>query len=211
MMKKIILAAIIIFPAAFAVAQTQAQVSTLQPMEIKIPAMDKSPMDMAYFPADYPLLKTQNKATQPPIARVIYSRPQRDNRVIFGELIEYNKVWRLGANEATEIEFYKDVTIAGKKLLKGRYTLYAIPTETKWTIIVNKDTDTWGAFIYDQKKDVMRTDVAVKTVSTPVEDFSMEFTQRDKGANLVIAWENVSVSLPIDIAATAVATTTKKK
>src|SRR4051812_46063701 len=126
MMKKIVLAAIIIFPAAFAVAQTQAQVSTLQPMEIKIPAMDKSPMDMAYFPADYPLLKTQNKATQPPIARVIYSRPQRDNRVIFGELIEYNKVWRLGANEATEIEFYKDVTIAGKKLLKGRYTLYAI-------------------------------------------------------------------------------------
>jgi hypothetical protein len=210
-MKKIVLAAIIIFPAAFATAQTQAQVSTLQPMEIKIPAMDKSPMDMAYFPADYPLLKTQNKATQPPIARVIYSRPQRDNRVIFGELIEYNKVWRLGANEATEIEFYKDVTIAGKKLLKGRYTLYAIPTETKWTIIVNKDTDTWGAFIYDQKKDVMRTDVPVKTVSTPVEDFSMEFTPRDKGANLVIAWENVSVSLPIDIAATAVATTTKKK
>jgi hypothetical protein len=57
----------------------------------------------------------------------------------------------------------------------------------------------------------MRTDVPVKTVSTPVEDFSMEFTPRDKGANLVIAWENVSVSLPIDIAAAAVATTTKKK
>ena len=210
-MKKIFLAAITFFSAASTIAQTQAQVSTLQPLEIKIPAMDKSPMDMAYFPADYPLLKTQNKATQPAVARVIYSRPQRDNRVIFGELIEYNKVWRLGANEATEIEFYKDVIIGGKKLLKGRYTLYAIPTETKWTIIVNKDTDTWGAFIYDEKKDVLRTDVPVQTVSTPVEDFSMEFTPRDKGANLVIAWENVSVSLPIDVPATPVATTAKKK
>ena len=172
--------------------------------------MDKSPMDMAYFPSDYPLLKTQNKATQPALARVIYSRPQRDNRVIFGELIEYNKVWRLGANEATEIEFYKDVTIAGKKVLKGRYTLYAIPTETKWTMILNKDTDTWGAFIYDEKKDVLRTDVNVQTLAAPVEAFSMSFTKTDKGANLIIAWENVSVSLPIDITSAAVVPAVKK-
>src|SRR5205085_1346659 len=116
----------------------------------------KSPMDMAYYPTDYPLLKGQNKMSQAPLARIIYSRPQRDNRVIFGDLIEYNKVWRLGANESTEIEFFKDAVIGGKKIPKGRYTLYAIPTPTKWTVILNKDTDSWGAFVYDAKKDLLR-------------------------------------------------------
>jgi hypothetical protein len=159
--------------------------------------LDKSPMDMSYFPVDYPILKTQNKVAAPPVARVVYSRPQKDNRIIFGELVEYDKVWRLGANEATEIEFFKDVTIAGKKVPKGRYTLYAVPTESKWTIILNKDTDIWGAFVYDQKKDVLRTDVPVQTVATPVEAFSMNFNKTDKGMDLFIAWDNVSVTVPI--------------
>jgi hypothetical protein len=180
-------------------AQTQSintsAITTAQ--AVKVPALDKSPMDMSYYPADYPILKTQNKATTPPVARVIYSRPQKDNRVIFGQLVEYGKVWRLGANEATEIEFFKDVTINGKKVAKGRYTIYAIPTETKWTIILNKDTDTWGAFVYDDKKDVLRTDVPVQTLSTPVDAFSMNFNKTDKGMDLFIAWDSAGVSLPI--------------
>ena len=178
---------------------TAAQTSTQPPLVAKLPPLDKSPLDMAYFPVDYPMIKTQNKTTQQPLARVIYSRPQRDNRTIFGELIEYGKVWRLGANEATEIEFFKDAYVGGKKVLKGRYTLYAIPQETKWTLIINRDTDTWGAFVYDSKKDVVRTDVTVQNLSTPVEPFSMSFAKTDKGATLMIAWESVGVSLPIDI------------
>jgi hypothetical protein len=174
---------------------TSAAASTQQP--VKVPALDKSPMDMSYFPTDYPILKTQNKATASPIARVVYSRPQKDNRVVFGNLVEYNKVWRLGANEATEIEFFKDVIIAGKKILKGRYTIYAIPAETKWTIILNKDTDTWGAFVYDEKKDVLRTDVPVQALPTVVDAFSMNFNKTDKGMELFIAWETASVTLPI--------------
>jgi hypothetical protein len=83
-----------------------------------LPAIDKSPMDMAYYPNNYPVLKIQDKASEPVIARVIYSRPQKNNRTVFGELIEYNTVWRMGANEATEIEFYRDVKIGGKKILK---------------------------------------------------------------------------------------------
>jgi hypothetical protein len=172
-------------------------ISTTTAQQAKVPALDKSPMDMSYFPVDYPILKTQNKVAAPPVARVVYSRPQKDNRTIFGELVEYDKVWRMGANEATEIEFFKDVTIAGKKVPKGRYTLYAVPTESKWTIILNKDTDIWGAFVYDQKKDVLRTDVPVQTVATPVEAFSMNFNKSDKGMDLFIAWDNVSVTVPI--------------
>jgi len=200
-MKKTSFAIAILFFALTSKAQTQTlnTSAATSVQSAKVPALDKSPMDMSYFPADYPILKTQNKATTPPIARVIYSRPQKDNRAIFGQLVEYGKVWRLGANEATEIEFFKDVTIGGKKVAKGRYTLYAIPTETKWTIILNKDTDTWGAFVYDDKKDVLRTDVPVQVLATPVEAFSMNFNKTDKGMDLFIAWDNASVALPITV------------
>ena len=164
----------------------------------KLPEVDKSPMDMSYFPINYPVLKIQNKVTDPILMRVIYSRPQKQGRSVFSELVEYGKVWRLGANEATEIEFYKDVKIDGKKIPKGRYTLYAVPNETNWTVIINKDTDTWGAFKYDAKKDLLRTDVITQKTDEVVESLSMAFEKIDKGANLVIAWEQVRAVLPIN-------------
>lgn len=165
----------------------------------KLPEVDKSPMDMSYYPANYPILKIQNKATEPLVARVIYSRPQRQGRKIFGELVEYGKVWRLGANEATEIEFFKDVRIGGKKINKGRYTLYAVVNETSWTIIVNKDTDTWGAFKYDAKKDVVRIEVPAETTDDVLESLAMAFEKTGNGIALIIAWEQVKVSLPISL------------
>ena len=163
----------------------------------KLPAVDKSPMDMAYFPANYPVLKIQDKTTESLLARVIYSRPQKNNRTVFGELVEYNTVWRLGANEATEIEFFKDVKIGGKKLLKGRYSLYAIVTPEQWTIIFNKDTDIWGAFKYDAKKDVARITVPVQKTTEPVEAFAMNFNKTTAGADLIMAWDTVMVTLPV--------------
>jgi Protein of unknown function (DUF2911) len=163
----------------------------------KLPGLDKSPMDMSYFPNRYPVLKIQDKVTEPPVARIIYSRPQKMGRVIFGELIEYGKIWRLGANEATEIEFYRDVKISDIKIKKGRYTMYCIPFEQKWTIIVNKDNDTWGSFKYDEKNDLVRVDVPVQKQTEVAEEFSMAFEKTDTGANLVIAWDNIKLDLPI--------------
>jgi hypothetical protein len=165
----------------------------------KLPEMDKSPMDVSYYPNNYPILKIQNKATEPLVARILYSRPQKQGRKIFGELVEYGKVWRLGANEATEIEFYKDVKIGGKKVLKGRYTLYAIVNENIWTMILNNDTDTWGAFKYDSKKDVLRIDVSVQKTDEVVESMSMLFDKSATGISLIIAWEQMKVSLPITL------------
>lgn len=165
----------------------------------KLPEVDKSPMDVSYYPNNYPILKIQNKATEPMVARILYSRPQKQGRKIFGELVEYGKVWRLGANEATEIEFYKDVKIGGKKVAKGRYTLYAIVSENVWTMILNQDTDTWGAFKYDSKKDVLRTDVVVQKTDEVVESMSMFFEKSTSGISLVIAWEQVKVTLPITL------------
>jgi len=165
----------------------------------KLPEVDKSPMDVSYYPNNYPILKIQNKATEPLAVRILYSRPQRQGRKVFGELVEYGKVWRLGANEATEIEFYKDVKIGGKKIPKGRYTIYAIVSENVWTMILNKDTDTWGAFKYDSNKDVLRTDVVAQKTDEVVESMSMFFEKSTSGISLIIAWEQVKVALPITL------------
>jgi hypothetical protein len=161
------------------------------------PPLDKSPMDMSYYPFNYPILKIQDKTKDPPIARVIYGRPQKDGRNIFGDLEPYGKVWRLGANEATEIEFYIDVKSGNTKIKKGRYTMYALLNAATWTIILNKDTDTWGAFKYDSAKDAARLPVPVQKQSDPIEIFTMVFEKDgDKSASLVIAWDTVLVKLP---------------
>ena len=162
-----------------------------------LPPLDKSPMDMSYFPPNYPALKIQNKITGLPVMRVIYSRPQLKGRKIFGGLQEYGKVWRLGANEATEIEFFKDVKINNKKILKGRYTLYAIPQPDKWTFIINKENDTWGSFGYDQSKDVMRIDEPV-IKNDPTEIMTIVFDKSANGAIINVYWEDVKSSLPVE-------------
>lgn len=163
----------------------------------KLPPPDKSPMDMSYYPPGYPLLKIQDKVTGPLEVRVIYSRPQLNGRKVFGELQVYGEVWRIGANEATEIEFFKDVKINHQKVKKGRYTLYCIPNIDKWTMIVNKETDTWGSFKYNPAKDVIRVDVPVKQ-NDSTESLTMVFEKSDNGANLLIYWDTDKVSLPIE-------------
>ncbi|MCW3116705.1 MAG: hypothetical protein JWM28_787 [Chitinophagaceae bacterium] len=161
------------------------------------PEVDKSPMDMSYCPVNYPVLKISEKTSLAPLVRVIYGRPRKNDRIIFGDLVEYGKVWRLGANEATEIEFYKDVTIDNKKIKKGRYTLYAIPDSSNWTIIINKDTDTWGAFKYNSTNDIARVVVPVINMNSPVETLSMTFAKFNEGYNLIVAWDTAEVMLPI--------------
>jgi len=162
-----------------------------------LPAVDKSPMDMCYYPERYPNLKAQDKLTEPLTARAIYSRPKKEGRAVFGGLVEYGKLWRLGANEATEIEFYKPVVIGGKKIPKGRYTLYSIVNEKSWIFIVNKETDIWGSFKYNQAKDAARVEVPVQSLKDEVESLTMVFEKDNKNINLVVAWENVKVALPI--------------
>ena len=162
-----------------------------------IPPVDKSQMDMSYYPSNYPILRIQDKVTEPLSIRIIYSRPQKNGRDVFGGLVEYGQVWRLGANEATEIEFFRDVKIGSFKVKKGRYTLYAIPSAGNWTMILNKDTDTWGAFKYDQKKDVLRYDIKTENQPDNAESYSMYFGKTSVGANLIITWDNVKATLPI--------------
>jgi hypothetical protein len=161
--------------------------------------LDKSPMDISYFPSDYPLLKLNGKAKSQPIARLIYSRPQKNGRTIFDGIVKYNEMWRLGANEATEIEFFKNATVAKKQIVKGKYTIYCIPFEDKWTIILNKDNFCWGNYSYDSKKDVVRIDCKVQINKEVVEAFTAEFEEAKGGAILSFMWDEVKVQVPISI------------
>ena len=161
---------------------------------------DQSPMDMSYYPPDYPVLRMNGADSESLLARVIYSRPQKNGRKIFGNsersLRQYGKEWRLGANEATEIEFFKPVILAGKKIDKGRYIIYCIPYADKWTIVLNSNLYTWGLHL-DKTKDIFKTDIPVTIQSPSIEDFTMVFESAAYGANLLMTWDNVKVVLPI--------------
>jgi hypothetical protein len=161
--------------------------------ELKFPDLDGSPVDLAYYPAN-----SAQKNTAPDI-KLIYARPSKKGRVIFGEKEKYGVVYRLGANESNEITFFKDVTIGGKPVKAGSYSLFAIPNKDKWTLIINSKINSWGAYTYEVAKDVVRTEVPVITLTTPVEALSMMFTKTDTGANLNIGWDTVSVTLPITL------------
>jgi hypothetical protein len=187
-MKKVCLLMLLLIGAFAVQAQNASDNGT-----INFPKVDASPLDVVYFPLNV----TKSKEPIEPVVRVLYSRPQKKGREIFGVLEQFDKVWRLGANESAEVQFFKSVTIGGKKVKAGRYSIFAIPSKDKWTIIINKQTDKWGAFSYDEKKDVLRTDIPVGKTDKPVEAFSITFVETAEGANLVMAWDNTQTVLPI--------------
>ncbi|MDF3077309.1 MAG: asparagine synthetase [Sphingobacteriaceae bacterium] len=159
--------------------------------QYKFPALDASPADFVIYP-----LKAANTGA-PAKIKVSYSRPAKKGREIFGTLEAFGKVWRAGANESTQIQFYVPVTVGGKSIAAGTYSLFAIPDKDKWTIILNSATNRWGAYSYDQTKDIARVDVPVKTLPDVVENFSITFTDKPGGANLVMGWDKTAVELPI--------------
>lgn len=158
---------------------------------------DISPMDMIYFPVDYPKLKMANAIKTEPSARIIYSRPHLQGRQLFNEIIRYGEIWRLGANEATELTLYKPATIENKLVKPGRYTVYCIPDSLAWTIILNNNTDIWG-LRPDTTKDLARFTATVKPSAYRLEYFTMQFEKTDTGTDLVMAWENTEARLSLE-------------
>ncbi len=158
--------------------------------------VDISPMDISYYPADYPKLKMAKPDMEPPMAKVVYSRPHLQGRQLFHDVLKYDEPWRLGANEASEIDFYKDALIQGKKINPGRYVIYSIPGKDKWTIILNSNIDSWGLHP-DASKDIARFIVPVSQTTNAIEYFTMIFQPTKTGADLLMAWDNIEVKLPI--------------
>lgn len=131
---------------------------------------------------------------------ITYSRPGVKGRVIWGELVPYDKVWRTGANEATDITFSTDVKVNGQPLPAGTYSLHTIPTKSDWTVIFNKKADQWGSYSYDQKDDALR--IQVKPVPhefTEWMQFSLPDIAVDK-ATVALDWEKLRVPFEIEVA-----------
>lgn len=167
-------------------------------------SLDKSPMDMSYFPEDYPKQKMVTPNMANPVARVIYSRPQKKGRLILADsavsenvIQYYGQEWRLGANEATEIEFFKPVTINNEKIMPGRYIIYCIPYPDKWKLIINQNLYSWGLHI-DKTKDLAGMDLQVQKNNVQIEYFTMLFQNAAYGCDLVMAWGDLKVVLPIN-------------
>jgi hypothetical protein len=152
---------------------------------ISFSKMDKSPLDVVLHRND------QNEA----VARVIYSRPSKRNRKIFGDLVPYDQVWRTGANEATEIDFFKPVQINNQLVPAGSYSIYTIPGKDKWTFILNSKTLQWGNE-YDEKFNIL--EVQTETVSAPqtIEEFSISFIEMEDRILLFMGWEDTMTYLP---------------
>ena len=153
----------------------------------KFPDLDKSPMDAATFPSSY---KIADKAI-----KIIYSRPQLKGRDL-AKLTPNDEVWRTGANEATEITFYKPVTFGKTKIKAGTYTLFTIPGEKEWTVILSSDSNVWGAYTYKQENDVARTKVPVTQSKDILEAFSIVFDESKTGADMYMGWGTMRIKVP---------------
>lgn len=140
--------------------------------------------------------KSPHDTVSSKITTVTYGRPYKKGRVVFGELEKYGKVWRVGADEATTIKFATDVKFGGAEVKAGTYTLFAIPGETDWTIILNSKLGQWGAYSYEKNKemDVVSVKVTPQKLELPVEQLTIRFIE--SGA-LVIEWDLTRVIVPV--------------
>jgi hypothetical protein len=126
---------------------------------------------------------------------VNYSSPGVKGRKIFGELEPYGKVWRAGANEATTVEFSKDVKVEGKALPAGKYGFFVIPVESgPWTVVFNKVPNQWGAFKYDEKQDALRVMVTPRKTAAVTERLVYEVTPK----GLMLRWENIELPVMVN-------------
>ncbi|AXY75258.1 DUF2911 domain-containing protein [Paraflavitalea soli] len=129
---------------------------------------------------------------------VRYGRPYKKGREIFGGLEKFGKVWRTGADSATTITFAKDATFGGKPVKAGTYTLFTIPNEKEWTVILNSQLGQWGAYGYDKAKDkdVLQVTVPVKKLDKVVEQHTIRFTPKN---DMIIEWDQTQVTVPIKL------------
>ena len=129
-----------------------------------------------------------------------YSRPNMRARTVFGDLVPYGKVWRLGANNNTKITFSTDVTIEGKELKAGTYALFAIPNENNWEIVFYTYAGNWGAPELDESKIAMKISAQIFPLPMDIETFTMSFDDlTSNGATLGITWANVYAGVKFEV------------
>jgi len=152
--------------------------------------LDKIPQDITYF---------RESRVTPPMVKVIYGRPTLQKDIAFGKEVPFNKIWRTGANEATEIKFFQDVIFGDQFVKAGTYVLLTIPGEDEWEVILNKNLDVWGAFQYDPKADIAKIRVPVSKAER-LDVFSIAFKRIiHNEIQMVLGWDSTRVKIPLKI------------
>src|SRR5438874_175290 len=128
---------------------------------------------------------------------VDYSSPRAKGRKIFGELVPYGQVWRTGANEATTFVTTAGISADGRDVPAGNYTIFTVPEQNKWTLIVNKKTGEWGIPYKYESEELVRIPMSVSKTSAPVENFTIRFDQGDNACTLNISWEETQASVKL--------------
>lgn len=127
--------------------------------------------------------------------KIDYSQPAVKERAVWGELVPYDEVWRTGANEATTIEFSRNVKISGEEVPAGKYSLFTIPNEDSWTVILNSEPKQWGAYKYDEEKDVIRFMVKPEGLDEKVERLTFDV---DGEGTVSMMWDELMFSFDVE-------------
>ena len=129
---------------------------------------------------------------------VDYSRPNKNNREIFGGLVPYGKLWRTGANAVTKIKFSHPVTLGGKQIPAGEYALFTIPTPDEWTIIISKDAKVQSTADYKQENDAVRFTAKPEPIPVTIETFTIELDDvKGASATLNFLWDKTRVPVKL--------------
>jgi len=147
--------------------------------------LDKSPMDIASFPSNY---RVSEK-----VIKIIYSRPQLKGRSL-EKLAPLGKKWRTGANEATEVTFYKDVIFGGAAVKAGTYTMYAIPGKATWTVALSSQLNVWGVYFHKDENDVAKVTIPVKQTEENLDVFSIAI---DEDMSINMGWGSTLIRIPV--------------
>lgn len=145
-----------------------------------------------------PPAQAQCKFSDGKMITVDYSSPRAKGRKIFGELVPYGEVWRTGANEATTFVSTANLNAGGKDIPAGSYTVFTIPEQDKWTLIISKHTGEWGIPYKYESEELVRIPMAASKTSGPVENFTISFDQSGGACTMQLSWENTQASVKFD-------------
>jgi hypothetical protein len=129
--------------------------------------------------------------------KIDYSSPRMKGRKIYGSLVPYGQVWRAGANEATTLVSDTGLSVGGKDVAAGTYSLFTLPTESKWTLIVSKKTGEWGVPYPGEGDDLLRADMQVSKLGSPMENFTISLTPKGNACTLQMDWESTRASIDL--------------
>jgi hypothetical protein len=129
--------------------------------------------------------------------KIDYSSPRAKGRKIFGGVVSYGEVWRTGANEATTFVADTNVTVGGKAVPAGSYTIFTVPKADAWTLVISKKTGEWGTDYAGEKEDLARVPMSVSKTSSPVENFTIAFDPAGSKCTLRMEWENTGANVEI--------------